>query len=109
VKDGMLNYEYNLFEINRTRIKADEKLAVGKAKIEVETQLLAAHPGAPAQITMKVNGKEVATGKVPTTAPMAFTANDCLDFGSPVSLEYFDKAPFAFNGTLGKRTVKYVQ
>jgi len=113
VKDGVLSYEYNLFEIERTQIKAKDKLAAGKAKIEVETKLLAPHPGSSAQITMKVNGREVATGKVPITAPIAFTANDCLDFGSdlgsPVSLEYFDAAPFKFNGTLGTSTVKYVK
>jgi arylsulfatase A-like enzyme len=113
VKDGVLCYEYNLFEIARTQIKAKEKLGTGKAKIEVETKLLAAHPGAPAQVTLKVNGKEVATGKVPITAPLAFTANDCLDvgsdLGSPVSLDYFDQAPFAFNGELLKSTIKYVK
>jgi arylsulfatase len=113
VKDGVLCYEYNLFEIERTQIKSKGKLAAGKAKIEVETKLLGAKPGSPAQITMKVNGKEVASGKVPMTVPAIFTANDCLDFGSdlgsPVSLDYFDEAPFKFNGTLGKSTVKYVK
>jgi len=111
VKDGVLCYEYNLFEIDRTQIKAKEKLPVGKAKIEVETKLLAPRPGSPAQITLKVKGKEVATGKVPITAPLAFTANDCLDLGSdlgsPVSLDYFDKAPFKFNGTLGTTRIVY--
>ena len=47
------------------------------------------------------------------TAPMAFTANDCLDFGSdlgsPVSLDYFDQAPFKFNGTLGTSRITYVK
>ncbi|MEZ6078204.1 MAG: hypothetical protein R3C56_21770 [Pirellulaceae bacterium] len=61
---------------------------------------------------MKVNGK-VATGKVPITAPVAFTANDYLDFGSDfrfaISLDYFDAAPFKFNGTLGTGTIKYVE
>lgn len=113
VKDGVLSYEYNLFEIERTQIKANGKLAAGKAMIEVETKLLAPRPGSPAQITIKVNGQEVATGKVPRTAPMAFTANDCLDFGSdlgsPVSLDYFDQAPFKFNGTFGTSTVKYIK
>ena len=113
VKDGILCYEYNLFEIERTQIKAKEKLGTGKARIEVETKLLAPHPGAPAQVTLKVDGKEVATGKVPITAPLAFTANDCLDvgsdLGSPVSLDYFDEAPFAFNGKLHKSTIKYVK
>ena len=77
------------------------------------TRLLAKTPGSPAQVTLKVNGKEVATGQVPITAPVAFTANDCLDFGSdlssPVSLNYYDAAPFKFNGTLGTSTIKYVK
>jgi arylsulfatase len=111
VKDGVLSYEYNLFEIARTQIKAKDKLAAGEAKIVVETKV--AHPGAPAQITMRVNGKKVAAGKVPMTAPFAFTANDCLDFGSdlgsPVSLDYYDEAPFKFNGKIGRVEVKYVK
>lgn len=112
IKDGVLSYEYNLFEIYRTQIKAKSKLAPGKMTIDVETKL-ESHPGSAAQITMKVNGTEVASGKVPLTAPLAFTANDCLDFGSdlgsPVSLDYFDDAPFTFNGTLGTTTVKYLK
>ncbi|QDV25746.1 hypothetical protein [Aureliella helgolandensis] len=59
-----------------------------------------------------MNGKEVAAGKVPITAPLSFTANDCLDFesapGSPVSLDDFDTCPFKFNGTLGVGTIEYV-
>ena len=42
---------------------------------------------------------------------MLFTANDCLDFGmslgSPVSLDYYDKAPFVFNGELVRARVRY--
>ena len=60
---------------------------------------------------MKVNGNVVATGRVPVSAPLLFTANDCLDIGtdlgSPVSLEYYDQAPFAFNGTISQVHVKY--
>jgi hypothetical protein len=48
---------------------------------------------------------------VPITAPLLFTANDCFDIGqdlgSPVSLDYYDQAPFAFNGTIYKTDVKY--
>jgi len=29
--------------------------------------------------------------------------------GSPVSLDYFDEAPFAFNGTIEKTQIKYMQ
>ena len=59
---------------------------------------------------LKVNGKVFAQGQVPISAPLLFTANDCLDIialGSPVSLDYYDKAPFKFNGTIDQVTVKY--
>ena len=46
--------------------------------------------------------------QVPISAPLLFTANDCLDIGtclgSPVSLDYYDRAPFPFNGTIEKCT-----
>lgn len=113
VKDGILSYEYNLFEIQRTRIKAKEKLAAGKAKIEVVTKYAVKKPAGPLDITLKVNGQEVAKGTVPISAPLLFTANDCLDIGialgSPVSPDYFDQAPFKFNGTISQVQVKYVK
>ena len=111
VKDGVLCYEYNMFEIERTKLKAKAKLPAGKVTIEVESKL--AKPGAPMDVTMKVNGAVVAEGKVPITVPGWFTGNDCLDLGSdlgsPVSNDYFDQAPFAFNGTLGTTTIKHLK
>jgi arylsulfatase len=86
-------------------------LPKGDVKIDVVSRLTATKPGSPMDVTLKVNGKEVAQGQVPITAPLVFTANDCLDFGSdlgsPVSIEYYDKAPFIFNGTIGTSKVWY--
>ena len=36
---GKLSYEYNLFELERTRIDVAEALPTGKLKIEVETRI----------------------------------------------------------------------
>ena len=113
VKDGMLSYEYNLFEIQRTRIVSNQKLPVGKVKIEVETTYAEPKPAGPLNVTLKVNGTVVASGRVPISAPLFFTANDCLDIGtdlgSPVSLDYFDKAPFAFSGRIDEVRVRYLE
>ena len=53
----------------------------------------------------------VATGRVPVSAPLGFTANDCLDIGtdlgSPVSLAYYDEAPFKFNGKIDRVHIRY--
>ena len=63
-------------------------------------------------MVLKVNGKEVASGVVPVSAPLIFTANDCLDFGidlgSPVSVDYYDQAPFKFNGMIEGARVEYL-
>ena len=113
VKDGVLCYEYNLFEIVRTDIKAKDKLPTGKVKIEVETSYVEPRPAGPLKIVLKVNGREAASGVVPISAPLMFTGNDCLDFGidlgSPVGLEYYDQAPFKFNGTIKQAQVEYTK
>ncbi len=58
-----------------------------------------------------MNGEQVASGTVPISVPLPFTPNDCLDngtcLGSPVSREYRERAPFAFNGTIERLHVAY--
>jgi arylsulfatase len=113
VLNGKLCYEYNLFEIQRTKFCSQQNIPTGKVKIEVETAYAEAKPAGPLNVALKVNGTVVAKGLVPISAPLLFTANDCLDIGtdlgSPVSLDYFDKAPFAFNGKVAEVKVKYLQ
>jgi len=113
VKDGILSYEYNLFMIRRTKIKAKAKLPVGKVRIQVETTYVERKVAGPLKVVLKVNGREVASGVVPVSAPLIFTANDCLDFGvdlgSPVGIEYYDDAPFKFNGTIKQAHVEYIR
>jgi arylsulfatase A-like enzyme len=112
MKDGFLCYEFNLFEVQRTKLKSKDKLPTGKVKVEVESKL-AAKIGGPMDVALKVNGKEVAQGRVPAAMSLHFTSNATFDIGtdldSPVSLDYYDKAPFAFNGTIGTTTIKYLK
>jgi arylsulfatase len=111
IKDGYLHYEYNLFIIDRTKITSKTKLPTGKVKIDVVSRLVSPQRGSALDVTLKVNDMVVAEGQVPITAAFAFTANDCLDFGSdlgsPVSIDYFDDAPFDFNGTMISTRVWY--
>ena len=110
VKDGVLCYEYNIFEVERIKIRAKDKLPTGTVKLEVVSKLTS-KVGGPMDITLSVNGKVVAEGNVPVTAATHFGTNDCLDLGSdlgsPVSLDYFDQAPFKFNGTIGVTKIVY--
>jgi arylsulfatase len=99
---GQLVYEYNMMIIERTITRSKEKLAEGKHQIEVDTTI--AKPGAPAEVALMVDGQEVAKTNVKRTVPAAFTASESFDvgtdLGSPVSLDYFERRPFAFNGKI---------
>jgi arylsulfatase A-like enzyme len=111
IEDGKLTYEYNLFEIERTRIASFAALPMGKVKIEIESRLSGTAHSKPMDVTIRVNGQEVASGRVPRNAQL-FTANDSFDVGmdsySPVSLAYYDRAPFKFNGKIDVLDVKYL-
>jgi arylsulfatase len=113
VEKGKLTYEYNLFEIERTRISSTGPLPTGKAKIEVESHMIGKGHVKSVAVTIRVNGKVVANGQIPRNAPILFTANDSFDVGmdsySPVSLAYYDRAPFKFNGVIKSLDVKYLE
>ena len=99
---GQLVFEYNLMIIDRSIAKSQEKIAPGKHTVVVDTTLKAPKPGAPADIVLSVDGKEVARTAVKMTVPAAFTASETfdvgVDLGSPVSRDYFDRRPFKFRG-----------
>jgi len=69
--------------------------------------------GGPMDVTLKVNGKEVAQDRVPAAMSLHFTSNATFDIGadldSPVSLDYFDQAPFKFNGAIGATNIRYLK
>ena len=113
IHDGVLIFEYNLFIIQRTQVRSSSTLPVGPATISVTTMPTEKAAAGPLQIVLEVNDEQVAEGVVPVSAPLFFTANDCLDFGqalgSPVSLDYFKLAPFAFNGTIHEAKARYVE
>jgi hypothetical protein len=109
--DGYLCYEYNLFIIMRTKIRSEQRLPAGPANIHISTEYAEVKPGGPLNVTLGVNGDQLASGTVPVSAPLLFTANDCLDigvcYGGRVSLDYWDRAPFPFNGTINNVNVRY--
>ena len=110
--DGVLTYEYNLFLVQRTTIVSSEPLPAGDVTIEVETTYVEPRPGGPLSVTLRVEGVEVGSGVVPVSAPLLFSANDCLDigraYGGAVSRTYAERMPFAFDGAIGKVHIAYI-
>jgi len=108
--DGTLYYEYSALLLKRDKIKVGN-LPAGDLTIayEMKTPMERA---APADLKFWINGEEAATAKLQRTVPGGFTASETfdvgMDIGSPVADDYFDKAPFEFEGTLTKLYFKYL-
>ncbi len=104
LENGKLVYEYNMMIIERYTIETREKITPGKHVIEIHS--LIPKPMGPGDITIKVDGKEMAKGIVARTVPAAFSASETfdvgVDMGSSVSLRYNKKAPFKFNGKINR-------
>jgi len=109
---GFLKAEYNAMTLDRFKISSASVIPTGKVRIELETRFDGKERMAPATITLKVNGKVVGQGRVERSVPGTFTAYETFDVGmdlnSPVALDYFDRAPFKFNGRIEKINIKYV-
>ena len=109
---GFLKAEYNAMTLNRYKMVSESAIPTGKVKIEVEIRYDSRERMAPATVTLKVDGKEVGRGRVERSVPGTFTASETFDvgkdLGSPVALDYYDRAPFRFNGKIDRIHIKYI-
>ena len=101
---GHLVYLYNMMIIEQYKARSAEPISPGEHKIEVVTEI--AGPGKAGTATLLVDNKEVGKAELKRTVPAAFSATETFDvgadLGSTVSLDYFDRRPFEFNGKIEK-------
>ncbi|MEJ2122971.1 MAG: arylsulfatase [Alphaproteobacteria bacterium] len=106
--DGELFYEYSALLLKRDKIKVGT-LPAGDVTIALEMRTPLKRM-APAELKFWINGAEAITGTVRRTVPAVFTASETFDVGmdtnSPVANDYFDRAPFEFEGTLKRLRFK---
>ncbi|MCP9773464.1 arylsulfatase [Synechococcus sp. Tobar12-5m-g] len=107
---GQLVYEYNTMIIERAIARSKNRIPAGTHRIEVTTTLVNGQALSPAEVVLNVDGQEVARTTVKRTVPGAFSASETfdvgVDLGSTVSLDYFERRPFRFDGTIHRVDVK---
>ena len=61
-------------------------------------------PGTGGEVTLWANDEQIGGGTIPKTVPIAFSSYAGMDIGRDnglvVDLEYEDRAPYAFTGTV---------
>jgi len=101
--EGKARFHYNLFGFQRYDLLSPEKLTKGKHTIQVTITPDSPKPGAPATVTMAIDGKQVGDVRLKEQVPMR-CGTECMDVGmdcvSPVCDDYRDKGLFPFNGKI---------
>lgn len=105
---GVPVFDYNLFE-DHTVVRGTEPLPAGESEITLDFAYQGAEgeAGKGAEMTLSVNGTEVATGTMETTVAGRFgidTFGIGEDSGQPVTHDY--EAPFSFTGEIAQVVVE---
>ncbi len=92
VNNGKPAYSYNFLGLSEDSVVATESLAPGKATIRMEFAYDGNGRGKGGMVTIFVNDKQVASGRIERTHPNLFSLDDAadvgIDEGTPVSKSY---------------------
>jgi len=106
VEDGKLTHTYSMMGVFVYRQQAEDPLPAGEVNVRMEFAADAPKPATGGDVTLLVDGKTVANGRIDHTVPIRFSAYAGMDIGRDnggvVDLSYEAKKPFAFTGTVKK-------
>lgn len=103
MKDGRPSYTYNYFRRQVTTITAPERLAPGRARIELRFVYEGGGVGKGATVTLRVNGVDVGQARLAQTVPTIYSYDETFDVGEDTATPVGPyEAPFPFTGTIEK-------
>jgi arylsulfatase len=106
VQDGKLTHTYSMMGVFVYRQQAEEPLPEGDVNVGMVFAADAAKPATGGEVTLFINDKPVAKGRMDHTVPVRFSAYAGMDIGRDnggvVDQSYRGREPFAFTGTIKK-------
>lgn len=103
---GLLHHTYSLLGVEVYRQVSDEPLPTGDVSVKMLFEIDEPKPGSGGKVTLWANDKQIGEGRLDQTVPIAFTSYAGMDIGRDnggvVDLDYEEKAPYAFTGTVKK-------
>ena len=101
---GHLNHSYSWLGVESYRQTSTEPIPTGDISVKMLFEIDEPKPGAGGEVTLWANGKQIGEGRLEHTIPVIASSYAGMDIGRDnglvVDLDYEDKAPYAFTGTL---------
>ncbi len=105
--EGRPVFHYNLAGVERYTVAGADKVGPGRHVVTLDFNYEGGSVGKGGQATLTVDGKKVASEKLPRTIAFRMSLDETLDIGedtgTPVSEDY--RVPFDFTGKLEKVTI----
>lgn len=102
--DGRLNHTYSFLGVESYRQTSAEPLPSGRIAVRMLFEADQPTPGTGGHVTLLVDDRPVGEGRIAHTVPVAFSSYGGMDVsrdnGLVVDLDYEDRAPYAFTGTV---------
>jgi hypothetical protein len=103
---GILKHTHSLLGVDTYKQAAASKLPIGDVRVKMLFESKENEPGSGGHVTLFVNDEMVGGGDIPQTVPITFTSYSGMDIGRDnglvVDLDYEDRVPYAFTGTVKK-------
>ena len=103
-ENGLLNHTYQFLGVDTYRQTSTESVPTGDVTLKMQFDADEAKPGTGGHVTLWAGDKQIGEGDIPRTIGLLFTTYAGMDIGRDnggvVDLDYEDRAPYAFTGTV---------
>ncbi|HSB39520.1 MAG TPA: arylsulfatase [Gaiellaceae bacterium] len=100
----LLHHTYSLLGVEMYKQVSTEPLPAGEVSVKMLFEADEAKPGTGGNVSLWANGDRIGEGRIDQTVPIAFSTYAGMDVGRDnglvVDLDYEDRAPYAFTGTV---------
>lgn len=101
---GLLNHTYQYLGIDTYRQTSTEPIPTGDVTLKMLFDADQTSPGTGGHVTLWADDRQIGEGDIPRTVSLIFTTYAGMDVsrdnGGVVDLDYEDRAPYAFTGTV---------
>jgi arylsulfatase A-like enzyme/uncharacterized membrane protein len=103
-ENGLLNHTYQYLGVDTYRQTSTEPVPTGDVTLRMVFDAETATPGTGGHVSLWAGDRQIGEGEIPRTISLIFTTYAGMDIsrdnGGVVDLDYEDRAPYAFTGTV---------